>query len=269
MTQDKNPSEGIRPYAIALALTLAGWLALMVSIAYAQGGVAIVNGASFRTEQPVAAGGWVSAFGTFANVGETSALSLPLPKNLGGVTVTVGGLQAPINYVSANQINFVIPYQTPPGLQSVEITTPGGTLSGSVRVITAAPGVFTIFETPQPTPPRGAILNQDFSLNAQDRPAIRGQVIQIFATGHSTLSQQIADGAAGPAAPLIETQVEPQVFVGGVECDVEFSGLAPGFAALWQINARIPQFSFLSGKIPVQIFMNGVDSNEVSIYVAP
>jgi uncharacterized protein (TIGR03437 family) len=183
------------------------------------------------------------------------------------VTVTVAGVRAPINFVSPTQINFVIPYQIAPGLHSVVVAGVLGSVTlatGTVRVINAAPGVFKLDEA---TPPRGAILNQDNSLNAQNRPAIRGQAIQIFATGHSTLSQQIADGAAGPV-PVVTTQVAPQVFIGGVECTVEFSGLAPGFAALWQINARIPQLSFLSGKLPVQVFMNGVDSNEVTIYVA-
>jgi uncharacterized protein (TIGR03437 family) len=62
--------------------------------------------------------------------------------------------------------------------------------------------------------------------------------------------------------------VNPQVFVGGVESAVESSVLAPGVVGLWQIRARIPDLAFLGGKLPVQIFMNGVDSNEVTIYVA-
>jgi uncharacterized protein (TIGR03437 family) len=177
----------------------------------------------------------------------------------------VNGVEAPLNYVSNLQINFVVPYQTAPGLHAVVVNGPAGAVNGTVRVINAAPGLFAIDAA---TPPQGAILNQDNSLNEEIRPAIRGQVIQIFATGHSTLSQPIDDGAPGPI-PAIETEVDPQVFIGGVECTVEFSGLAPNFAALWQINARIPELSFLSGKLPVQVFMNGVDSNEVTVHVAP
>ncbi|HWP84119.1 MAG TPA: IPT/TIG domain-containing protein [Terriglobia bacterium] len=242
-----------------------GWLLLSGSPVGAQNTVTVVNGPSFRTDQPVSPGSWVSGFGTFPNVGQTQAAALPLPKTLGGVTITVAGVEAPINYVSSTQVNFVIPYGTPVGLHPVVVTGPGGTATGTVRVINAAPGLFKLDTA---NPPRGAILNQDSSVNAQDRPAIRGQAIQIFATGHSALRQPLADGAAGPV-PAIETQARPQVFVGGVECQVEFSGLAPGFAALWQINARIPALSFLAGKLPVQVFLNGVDSNEVTIYVAP
>ena len=256
--------SGRRILKIRPVLFLAGWLVLLGSFAGAQNSVTVVNGASFRADQPVAAGSWVIGSGTFANVGEVINFQLPLPKDLGGVTVTVNGVAAPLNYVSGLQIHFVIPYGTPPGLHPVVVTGPGGAVNGTVRVINAAPGLFSLDAA---SPPRGAILNQDYSFNGENRPAIRGQLIQIFATGHSALNQQIADGAPGPV-PVAETTVEPQVFVGGVECDVEFSGLAPGYVALWQINARLPQLSFLAGKLPVQVFMNGVDSNEVTIYVA-
>jgi uncharacterized protein (TIGR03437 family) len=228
--------------------------------------VAIVNGASFRADQPVSAGSWVSAFGTFVNVGESQAGSLPLPKSLNGVTVTVDGVQAGINYVSSTQINFVIPYQTAAGIKTVSIAGPGGTVEGTVRIIGASPGLF-MQNTAQP--PLGAILNQDNSANDPQRPAIRGQAIQIYATGHSALAAALEDGAAAPSNPPVTTAGIPQVLVGGVDCPVEFSGLAPGFAALWQINCRIPTLSFLSGRLPVQVFMNGVDSNEVTVHVAP
>ena len=265
MMQRFDNWEVRRAYGARVAFLLMGWLIFAGSPSWAQT-VTVVNGASYRTDQPVAAGSWVSGFGTFANVGETPATSLPLPTSLGGVTITVAGVAAPINFVGPLQVNFVIPYETAPGLHPVVVTGPGGTLNGTVRVINAAPGVFKdLLDTA--TPPRGAVLNQDNSFNTQDRPALRGQAIQIFATGHSTLSAAIANGAAGPT-PNITTQVQPQVFIGGVEATVEFSGLAAGFAALWQINARIPELSFLAGKLPVQVFMNGVDSNEVAIYVA-
>jgi uncharacterized protein (TIGR03437 family) len=251
---------------IRIAFLLAGYFLFQGSLgspSWAQT-VAVVNGASFRTDQPVAPGAWVSGFAAFTNVSDTQNTVLPLPTSLGGVTVTVAGVPAPLNFVGPLQVNFVIPYGTAPGLHPVVVTTPGGTVNGTVRVISAAPGIFKLNEA---TPARGAILNEDNSLNAQDRPAIRGQAIQIFATGHDSLAQQIGNGAAAPTPP-ISTQVLPRVFIGGVECIVEFSGLAPGFAALWQINVRVPQLAFLAGRLPVQVFMNGVDSNEVTIDVA-
>ena len=247
-----------------LACLLAGWMLLIGPFSTAQSNVVVVNGASLRPDQPVAAGSWVTGLGAFPSVGAVVNFRLPVPQQLGGVTVTVNGVAAPINYVSSAKIIFLIPYETPPGLHPVVVNVPGGVVGGTVRIINAAPGLFTLDDE---TPPQGMIFNEDYITNGENRPAIRGQVIRIYATGHGFLDQQIADGAPGPL-PAAETQVPPQVYLGGVECVVENSQLLPGVVALWEITARIPNLPFLSGKLPVQVFMNGVDSNEVTIYVA-
>jgi uncharacterized protein (TIGR03437 family) len=174
-------------------------------------------------------------------------------------------VEAPLNYVSATQINFLIPNQVAAGLRPVAVTAPSGTVSGTVRIIKYVPGVFTK-DTSQP--PRGAINNQDGSENAENRPAIRGQVITIYATGAGAFNQQFDIGTAAPGNPPILTQSTPQVYIGGVEAPVAFTGLTPTLAGLWQINATVPNLSFLRGRLPVVVFMNGVASNEVSVYVA-
>ena len=229
--------------------------------------VAVLNGASFRPTQPVAAGSWAAAFGTFSGVSTTQASGYPLPKTLGGVSVTINGTEAPLYYVSADQINFLIPYETPAGLWPVDVKTGGATVSGSVRVMSAAPGLF-IKDTTQQQPPKGAVLNQDGTENTSSNPAQRGQVVSVYATGPGALSGDIEDGAAAPSSPLISTRSVPQVFVGGVPAEVQFSGLAPQFAGLWQVNVFVPDQGFLSGRVPVQVFSDGVDSNEVTIFVA-
>ena len=249
---------------------LFGILSLLAALLFggelrAQGTATIVNGASFRAEQPMAPGSWVSAFGTFTNVGNVQNTVIPLPATLGGVSITVNGIAARINFVSATQINFLIPGQATPGLHPVVVTIPSGTLNGTVRVVAAAPG---IFKKDAAEPALGAILNQDNSENSQNRPAIRGQAISIYATGQGALSASVPDGAAAPSNPPATSTITPQVFIAGVEVPVEFSGLAPGFAGLWQINVRLPNLPFLSGRLPVLVYMNGVDSNEVALYVA-
>jgi len=47
-------------------------------------------------------------------------------------------------------------------------------------------------------------------------------------------------GAAGPTAPTAKTAALPQVFLGGAPLTVTFSGLAPGFVGLYQVNASNP-----------------------------
>lgn len=228
--------------------------------------ISVLNSASSRPEQPVAAGSWATAYGAFA--GASSAQSqVPHPKTLGGVTVTVDGVDAAIYFVSAGQINFLIPASIAPGLRPIEVKTPSTTVRGNVRIISAAPGLF-VKDTTQLRPPKGAVLNQDGRENTSDNQARRGEIVQLYATGPGAMNNAIVDGAGAPRSPLNSTRSTPQVFIGGVPAEVQFSGLAPDLAGVWQINAFVPNRPFIAGRVPVQVYVDGVDSNEVAIFVA-
>lgn len=227
----------------------------------------VLNGASSRVGQPVTGGSWATVYGTFPNVTQTTATASPIPKTLGGVTVSVNGVAAPVYFVSSSQVNFLVPFAVTAGVRGIEVKTSSATLTGTVRVMSAAPGIFVNLPSTSAVPPGGAVLNQDFSINSQSATARRGEVIQIYATGPGALSRAIEDGAAAPGNPLALTASTPQVFVGGVPATVQFSGMAPGFPGLWQINAFVPDRAFITGRVPLQVFMDGVDSNEVSIFV--
>src|SRR3954463_14223632 len=70
---------------------------------------AVVNGASFETGVP--RGGLVSLFGPKLAPTAARASGLPLPTRLAGTVVTVGDLEleAPLYFVSPDQINFQLP----------------------------------------------------------------------------------------------------------------------------------------------------------------
>lgn len=239
-------------------------LALLLLSGSLQAQVAVVNGASFRGNQQVAPGSWVAAFGAFNGVQTTTAATIPLPKTLGGVKVTVDGVDAAVYDVRTTQITFLIPYATVPGVHPIEITMPGGAVNGTVRVIGAAPGLFT---KDTESTPKGAILNQDGATeNSSSAPARRGDVISIYATGPGALNREVEDGAAPGATPVATTRSTPQVFIGGIEAQVQFSGLNSDAPGLWQINAVVPDRS-PSGRVALQVFMDGVDSNEVALFV--
>lgn len=223
--------------------------------------VTVVNGASFRAE--TAGGSWATAGGNFAGVTNATATTLPIPKTLNGVTVSVGGVEAPVYFVSATQINFLMPYALDPGVKPVVVRTAGGTFNGTVRVLGSAPGLF-VQDTANP--PKGAILNQNSSLNTSANPARRGEVIQIYGTGPGRVTGgTVVDGAA--VSGLLSSTSLPQVFIGGVEARVQFSGLTPGLAGLWQVNAFVPEQAFLTGRVPVRVYVDGIDSNEVGVFV--
>src|SRR5262249_54517169 len=131
--------------------------AAVVACGTLQAQVTVINGASFRTEQPVAAGSWASAFGTFTGVTSTTATTVPFPKTLGGVAVSIDGVDAPVYFVSSGQINFLVPNGVTPGLKDVQVRTGAGNVNGTVRVISTGPGLF-VKDTTTQRPPKGAIL---------------------------------------------------------------------------------------------------------------
>jgi uncharacterized protein (TIGR03437 family) len=49
---------------------------------------------------------------------------------------------------------------------------------------------------------------------------------------------------------------------------VLFSGLAPGFVGLWQMNVVISEQPFVKGAVPVVAIVNGISSGAVTILVA-
>jgi uncharacterized protein (TIGR03437 family) len=86
-----------------------------------------------------------------------------------------------------------------------------------------------------------AALNQDGSVNNDANPAKAGSVITLYATGQGVVEGMPADGQT--AQGLINTPEMPQVFINSGYVSpgfVQFSGLAPGFAGLWQINVQVP-----------------------------
>ncbi len=253
----------------------------------------IANGASFATSQ-VTPGSLASAF-VATGISQTvnaSSFSVPLPKTLGGVTLKVGGnfnfnsntelweyspagsTDAPLAFVGPNQINFQVPTGIPPRVNvPAQLIKPGGTtLLTTFNILATAPGIFTVL---QRGGGQGAVLNDDFSQNgsAQSilgaKPARRGSVIQIFATGAGETDPPLLAGEPAPASgnPLVLTQVQPTVTIGGSPARVLFSGMAPGFVGLWQINAEVPQDVSPGPAVPMTITAGGVASNTVTIAV--
>ena len=98
-------------------------------------------------------------------------------------------------------------------------------------------------------------------------PVTAGDVVAIFATGLGAVDQTIPDGAAAPSAPLANTLVKPTVTIGGQNAGVSFSGLAPGFVGLYQIDAMVPGGITPGSAVPVVVSIAGQTSPPVTIAV--
>ena len=109
---------------------------------------ASVSAASYNGE--LAAESIASAFGENLAAGTAIATSLPLPTQLGGLTVKVtdaAGAErdAPLFFVSPNQINYQVPAGTSVGIASIAVYDSGGNIvaGGTVPITAAAPALFS------------------------------------------------------------------------------------------------------------------------------
>lgn len=256
-------------------------LALIAFSAGLHAQVTVANGASFDEGKPLSAGSFAVAVADFMGATAEAAQSLPLPTSLGGVTVKVNGIEAPLHSVSLDlytdqngsqvldQVNFLIPYGVGTGLQTVEVTFPNGSVSEQVAIVSAAPGLFVNFGAGGSTP-AAAVLNASQGIgdvvNTSSMPALKGEVVALFGTGQGPLDRDVSDGTA-PGLPLANTTGDVEVYLGGRAIPADFSGLNVDFPGLWQINITIPQDLAIQGQVPLTVYVNGVDSNEVSIFV--
>jgi uncharacterized protein (TIGR03437 family) len=179
---------------------------------------------------------------------------------LSGVQVLFGTTAAPLLYVSATQINAIVPYEVVGTSTTLKVSYSGATSSGTaLQVAGSAPGIFTLNQSGSGP---GAILNQDSSINTAANPAARGSIIQIFATGEGqTVPAGITGGINGVNTPTLPKPVGAvTVTVGGVSAQVVYQGAAPGsVAGLFQVNVFVPN-SVQSGNVPVVITVGSVSS---------
>jgi uncharacterized protein (TIGR03437 family) len=206
--------------------------------------IGIVNAANLAPfTNPVAPGEFVSLFGTGLSGGIVQAPSLPLNTTLGNVQVTVNGRPMPLLYVSATQINGLIPYGLDVTSTSYAtfIVTNNKVNSNSVTVFSRAtsPGVFSINQSGTGT---AAVLHANYSPVTAANPAKAGETVQLFLTGLGAVTPSVADGAAAGSTQLSLVNAQMLVEIGNpfLKATVSFAGLAPGFAGLYQLNFVIP-----------------------------
>jgi uncharacterized protein (TIGR03437 family) len=82
--------------------------------------------------------------------------------------------------------------------------------------------------------------------------------VQLFANGLGPVNNQPASGDPAPFSPLATTTLVPVVTIGGLDAQVTFHGMTPGNAALYQVNAVVPNTS--AGVQPITISVGGVVS---------
>lgn len=214
----------------------------------------LVDGASF---QPRYSPGMIlSVFGaTLAPAGTAeSASSVPLPVTMVGVSATVNGVEAPLYYVSATQLNIQVPWSIAVNSSATLIVNNNGQLAQQTfNVAAASPGIFT--DQNRVIVPNGS--------------AAVGQAATLYMAGTGAVTPGIATGSApSTATPLDELPAPPDttVTVGGVQATTSFIGIPYSLVGVTQINFQIPS-GVSPGLQPVIVNVNGTASNPAYVNV--
>ena len=211
----------------------------------------IVNAASFAPGLPLA-GGLASVFVRGLNLsGVEIGSGSPLPTTLGGVSIFVEGVPAPILAVApagpgTEQINFQVPFEVAASTQFRYFET----TTNAVEIRYQGASVFAF---PPQSPAGIFLLNDgtpaiehaaDYSLVTPSNPAHAGEAIIVYLTGLGPVTPAGVSGvAAKGAAPVVTLCGAP--YAAGTSGwpfgSVLYAGLTPGYVGLYQFNFRLPQ----------------------------
>jgi len=252
----------------------------------------VVNAASMTPSglpgHPVSPQSAVAIFGRSFTEGVHNAETIPLPLELGGVSVAFDGIPAGLFYASPGQLLAQLPgaLLEVPGVALSGTTTMvvtnelGSSEPRTVQLNTFSPAIYTLTQTGSGqgvvvfsntvdvAAPLGAV--------GASRPAKEGDYLTIYANGLGLVNPVIEDrlnscDPDGQCAPDLsnlvrrETLTRPIVKIGGVAVpdeDVRYSGLSALFVALNEIVIRFPTGVPTGDAIPILIEMEGISSRE-------
>jgi uncharacterized protein (TIGR03437 family) len=175
---------------------------------------------------------------------------VPLPATLNGISVSIQGQTALIQSVSPNAITVLVPPTVTP--------SSNGTVTSPIDVTVTSPSpfdgphadVYIAQYAPDALRLPGTVYvvaaHQDWhALVTTDDPAAPGEVVHAYAVGLGDTSPSVGYGQPAPATePLARLKIpiscsDNNTPMGPME--LLYEGLAPGFAGVYQIDARIPR----------------------------
>ena len=230
---DFSPNRRNNSYAVDISGVDSAQLPLRPSIG------ALVNGASWQ-----AGSAGPNTILTFFYRGLPGAQSL---------RVLIDGQSAEILYNGPTQLDFVVPPTAILNANALLQISSGGNLllATPLQIVDASPALFTV---DQSGTGQASVLNQDYTYNGAAGPAVpaaHGSIVMVYGTGFGGANPAGQDGLSWLPAAVSAT-------IGGLDADVTFAGLAPGYTSgLQQINIRIPDGCPAGAAVPIRLQLGG------------
>jgi uncharacterized protein (TIGR03437 family) len=239
----------------------------------------VISASAFGGFSGIAPGSWVEIYGsnlasTTRSWAGTDFSGVNAPTSLSGTTVTIGGLNAFIDYISPSQVNAQVPQNVLSGAQQVVVTTAAGANTAyTITVKATEPGLLA---------PPSFVINGKQNIVALFADGVTyvlppgaipgvasqrvtpGQTITIYGIGFGPVSPSIPAGQIVQQTNTLADSI--QVSFGGSPAVLAYSGLAPGFVGLYQFNVVVPNVA-ASDTVPVTFTLNGTAGTQ-TLYIA-
>jgi uncharacterized protein (TIGR03437 family) len=257
-------------------------------VSYFQG---VADNVLFEQGATVAPGEWVLVRGDQFTSG-AAAIDSTVPKTLGGATVYVNGVAAPVYYVAGSnvvsgggQITFQMPYSMPSGQATVRVdrndngtVRTGNTIS--VPVQSAAPRLLQFLvngteyanaydynnNNAYPIPVAAAV-----AAGVPGQPAKAGDVLTFWGFGLGQTSPSVTEGVVVQGFPNVPNclMVFGQSVLPGLDVvqTPSYCGLSPGLVGVYQVNVVVPAGTPRGDAVTVFLQIGSVTSNSVAIAV--
>jgi len=237
--------------------------------------VTATNGASYYVGN-FAPDSWATLYGENLATSVLTAVvaaGSPYPTSLSGTTVKVldaNGVErlAPLYFVSPGQINMLIPTNTAMGLATITMTNQWGATASTIILVTrTSPGMFSA----------GASGQGVAAANVQRVRADGSQSFESVATYDSTqktfVAVPISIGSDSIYLQLYGTGIRYRpsdksvtCVIGGANVPVLYSGPAPGYFGLDQVNVGpVPSSLAAAGTVNVVCTVDGQAANTVTL----
>jgi uncharacterized protein (TIGR03437 family) len=157
--------------------------------------------------------------------------------NLGGASVTINNMAAPLVYSTSNNLGVQIPWELP-GVTSttVQVSVHGGppSVARTIFLDAFAPGIFTF--NGQGTGAAAVVHENGITPVSERNPARPDEVVVLYATGLGAVTPPVETGALSTGNRTIAT---PTVTFDGIPGEVQFSGLSYNAVGLNQNTVTI------------------------------
>jgi len=193
-----------------------------------------------------------------------------LPTALDGVSVMVGGQSAYVAYLSATQINILLPNVGFGALQITVTTAVGASAPFGVTSQACQPAFFP-WPNNQPVATHldysYAVANGTFP-GTTTVPAKPGETIILWGTGFGPTVLSPPAGSPVPSTDTYSTPGDVSVTLNGAPIAVYNSSatLTPGYAGLYQIAVTVPT-SLPDGSYSIIASINGASSPTMALTV--